>query len=124
MTDLTTFNPANVDEFVDALTAEVQTLGHKWWETNREIIPGYLRSLAEATLQTELALEAEVIDSSTADQIFRMQQAAFRQTMRFTKYMSLVLSQRVVDSVFRMVGWAIYNRIGFNFFPELVRPEE
>ncbi|MEE4279410.1 MAG: hypothetical protein V2I82_13160 [Halieaceae bacterium] len=123
MTDYASFNPTNVDEFVAALTDEVKVLGNKWWETNSSIVPGYLRSLAEATLQTEVALVEGKIDSSTADQVFRMQQAAFRQTMRFTKYMTLVLSQKVVDAVFRLVGWAIYNRVGFNFFPELVNIE-
>lgn len=122
MLDLASFNPGNVDDFVDALTSEVKPLGKKWWEINREIVPGYLRSLAEATLQTEAALADDKIDATIADQIFRMQQAAFRQTMRFTKYMTLVLSQKVLDTVFRLVGWAVYNRSGFNFFPELVKP--
>ena len=68
-------------------------------------------------------IQAELIDQQTADQIFRMQQAALRQTIRFTKYMTLVLSQRVMNAVFSVIGWMIYNKSGINFFPELVKTD-
>ena len=123
MTDFTEFNPENIEQLVDALTGEAQQLGNQWWETNKSIIPGYLKSLAEATMQTEIALAQGLIDRDTADHIFRMQQSAFRQTIKFTNYMSLALSQKLVDTDFTMIGWAMYNKVGINFFPEYVSPE-
>ncbi|MEM8986899.1 MAG: hypothetical protein AAGC95_09260 [Pseudomonadota bacterium] len=123
MPDFSDFNPNTVDDFVEAMINEVKDLGQSWWSTNKEIVPGYLRSLAEASLQTQAALASGLIDKDAADQAVRMQQAAFRQTVRFMKYMTLALSQRIVDTVFSLIGWALFNRTGVNFFPELVSPE-
>lgn len=123
MTELSTFNPQTVDDLVAAISGDVAGIGGRWWSENSQIIPGYFRSLAEATLQTQEALAAGIINEESADRALRMQQAAFRQTINFMKYMTLVLSQKIVDAVFTLVGWAVFNRTGINFFPELVKPE-
>lgn len=120
MSDIKDFDPSNITELTDAIVSDLQDIGSQWWKTNSTLVPGYLRSLSEATLQTTAALAANQLDEKEADQIFRMQQAAFRQTIKFTKYMTFVLSQRVVDAVFSRIGWALLNRTGINFFPELV----
>jgi hypothetical protein len=51
-----------------------------------------------------------------------MQRAAFEQALHFSEYMTLVLGQRLLDTVFRIVGWAVLNRTGINLAPNLVQP--
>ncbi len=51
-----------------------------------------------------------------------MQKAAFSQTLQFAQYMTLALAQQIENTVFTVIGWAIYNRTGFNLFPLLVKP--
>jgi hypothetical protein len=55
-------------------------------------------------------------------QIMGMQKAAFSQTLQFAQYMTLALAQQIENTVFTVIGWAIYNRTGFNLFPLLVKP--
>ena len=120
--DLPNFNPGNVDELVDAITGEISELGKKWWSTNSAIVEGYIKSLAEATLQTQIALQTRDIKPDQADRIMHMQELAFTSTLHFTKYMTFVLAQRVLDTTFTIVGWAFFNRTGVNIFPQLVKP--
>ena len=43
-----------------------------------------------------------------------------RQILRHTELMTLVLLQKVINNVFKLIGWAIYNYRGLNVFPEFV----
>jgi hypothetical protein len=63
------------------------------------------------------------VSPEAADIIMHNQELAFNQTIRFTEYMTLVLAQKLLDTVFAVVGWAIYNRTGVNLFPALVTPK-
>ncbi len=119
MSDLADFNPETIDELLDRIFADVAEIGRDWLEENRETLGGYFRALAEATLQTRASLASGRISEDYADQVMHMQQAAFRQTIKYTEYMTLVLSQRIVNAVFRIVAFAIRNRTGLDIFPEL-----
>lgn len=122
MADLTAFKPTNVDDLFDMLVDEVTGEAKQWWTKNRGLMTGYLKSLAEAQFQTALALESKQITEKQANRAFRSQELAFEQSLEFSKYMTLVLAQRVMDAVFRVLGWAIYNRTGINLAPHLVKP--
>lgn len=123
MIEFASFKPADVKELVGALSTELSGLGKKWWETNSEIVQGYLRSLSEAFFQTKAALLSGRIRSDQADRIMHMQELAFGSTIQFTKYMTFALAQKALDTAFRLVGWAMYNYTGINLFPQLVSPE-
>jgi len=120
--DLENFNPNDVDELGSAISDELSKLGKKWWSTNSGIVNGYVKSLAEATMQTQIALASGKINAEQADRIIHMQELAFSSTLHFTKYMTFVLAQNVLDTTFSIVGWAFYNRTGVNLFPQLVKP--
>lgn len=124
MPDFSNFNPAGVDDFFDAFTGELTSVAGEWWTTNKSAVGGYVRSLAEASAQTQIALAEGRISANVADQALRMQQATFRQTIRYTELMQYALAQKVVDTLFSMVGWAVFNKTGVNLFPELVKPED
>ena len=117
--DLSTFNPQTAQELASAITGEISTMGKKWWETNKTDVEGYVRSLAEASVQTTTALAEGRIKADQAQMIFQMQKTAYQNTLHFTKFMTLVLGQKVLDRTFQIIGAAIMNRTGLNLFPGL-----
>jgi len=119
--DYQNFRPESVGELSGAIGSELSVLGKKWWAVNSELIAGYVASLSEATLQTQIALESGRIKPDQADRIMHMQQIAFKSTIHFTKYMTFALAQKVLDETFKIIGWALYNRTGVNLFPQLVK---
>lgn len=121
-TDLSTFNPTDAQALVQEITSQISGDATAWWNTNSSLVTGYVRSLSEAAIQTQLALAEGRIDQTTADQILGMQKTAFTQTLQFTQYMTLALAQQIENTVFTVIGWAIYNKTGFNLFPLLVKP--
>lgn len=118
MSDLTTFNPETVDQLLDRIIEDVTKVGEDWLNENAGVVDGYFKSLVEAAMQTKSSLAAGKITAEYADQVLHMQQAAFRQTIKYTKYMSLVLSQKVVDAVFSVIAHVVKNKTGFDLFPE------
>lgn len=122
--NLEEFKPDNVDELIGAIGDELSNVGKKWWEVNSQLVTGYLRSLAEATFQTQIALAQGRITPEQADRIMHMQEVAFTSTVHFTKYMTFALAQKVLDTTFKIVGWALYNKTGINLFPQLVSPSD
>lgn len=124
MPDLSSFDPANANELAARIAAELQGTASDWWNENAPLMEGYVRTLAEAAMQTRLALAEKRIGEEQADIILHNQELAFNQTLRFTRYMTLVLAQKLLDAAFSVVGWAIYNKTGFNLMPTLVRPAD
>ena len=120
--ELSEFNPASVSALSDAIVGEVGAIGGNWWVTNAALVEGYIKSLSEAAMQTASALASGTIKPTQADQIMKMQEVAFKSTIQFTKFMTFALAQKVLDTVFRLVGWAIRNRTGVNLFPGVVQP--
>lgn len=120
--DLENFSPDSVSELADAIVSELSDLGPKWWSVNSELVSGYLSSLAEAAMQTNLALAQNRLKPAEAKQILHMQELAFASTIHFTKYMSFVLAQKVLDMTFKIIGWALFNKTGINLFPQIVKP--
>ncbi|MVO17392.1 hypothetical protein [Parasedimentitalea huanghaiensis] len=121
MTDLSNFDPNSVDDLLERIFDDVKDVGKEWLNENSDVVGGYFRSLAEAALQTRFSLEAGKISAEYADQVLHMQQAAFRQTIKYTRFMTLVLSQKIVDTVFTIIAYVIMNKTGLNLFPELAK---
>lgn len=122
MLDFANLRIDNVNQLVSALEDELGGVSTEWWNTNKTVVAGYLRSLAEATLQTQVALGNKQIPPEAADMIMSNQKLAFNQTLQFTKFMTLVLAQQLLDAAFRVIGWVIYNKTGVNLAPSLVQP--
>lgn len=120
MVDLRSITPEDVQDFFESLKDAITGVSTEWWDANKNTMAGYITSLSEAVVETTLALKQERISEETADQIYRMQQAAFRQTIRYTRFMTYVLAQKIVNAVFEIVAAAIKNYTGINFFPELL----
>lgn len=124
MPDLSDFNPSNASELVDMIISDVSTQAKSWWNKNSGSMEGYIRSLAEASIQTTIALQDGRLSKKQADVAFYEQKLAFESTLRFSKLMTLALAQRIVDSAFRVIGWAVLNRTGINIAPHLVAPKD
>lgn len=124
MTDLASFNPANAGALFGRIVDELKGTATDWWNENAPLMEGYVKTLAEAAIQTREALLEKRIGQEQADIIMHNQKLAFEQTLRFTKYMTLVLAQQLLDSAFRVVGWAIFNKTGINIAPGLVTPPQ
>jgi hypothetical protein len=122
-TDLSKFNPADAQALFQEITSQVSSDATAWWNTNSSLVAGYIKSLSEAAIQTQLALAEGRINQATATQILDMQKNAFTQTLQFAQYMTLALAQQIENTVFTVIGWAIYNKTGFNLFPLLVKPK-
>jgi energy-converting hydrogenase Eha subunit F len=122
MVDFANLDIDTVDQLVSVLEDELGKVSTKWWNANKTVLPGYLRSLAEATIQTREALAGGVIPPQAADMILHNQELAFNQTLQFTKLMTLVLAQQLLNAAFTVIGWVIFNKTGINLAPNLVRP--
>lgn len=122
MLDFANLRIDNVDDLVSTLEEELGGVSTQWWNANKSVVAGYLRSLAEATMQTRLALANGQIPAQAADMIMSNQKLAFTQTLQFTQFMTLVLAQQLLDAAFKVIGWVIYNRTGVNLAPSLVQP--
>ena len=123
MVDFANLNIDTVDQLVSVLEDELKGVSAAWWKANKVVLPGYLRSLAEASIQTRLALANGLIPPEAADMILHNQELAFNQTLQFTKLMTLVLAQQLLNAAFTVIGWVIFNKTGINLAPNLVRPE-
>ncbi|KRA65990.1 hypothetical protein ASD79_01530 [Caulobacter sp. Root655] len=123
MVDFANLNIDTVDQLVSALEDELKGVSAAWWKANKVVLPGYLRSLAEASIQTRTALANGLIPPEAADMILHNQELAFNQTLQFTKLMTLVLAQQLLNAAFTVIGWVIFNKTGINLAPNLVRPE-
>ncbi|MGP1352002.1 MAG: hypothetical protein ACTS1Z_01645 [Parasphingopyxis sp.] len=119
MPDLSTFNPGSVSELLDTMIGEVSQVAGDWWEENSGLMKGYLAELAEGTMQTGAALAEGRISAETADAVLRGRARVLDQLLDLAAYMTLVLAQKLADAIFRVVGWAIYNRTGVNLAPHL-----
>lgn len=121
MSDLKEFKPKNVNELLARITDDLKDVGTDWLKENQGVMDGYIKSLVEAAMQTTVALKAGKISAEYADQVLHMQQAAFRQTIKYTKFMTLVLSQKIVDTAFSIIAHAVKNQTGYDLFPEYTR---
>ena len=117
--DLSTFNPSSAGELANAITGQISSMGKRWWETNSQDVEGYVRSLAEAAVQTDTALAEGRIEKAQAQMIMEMQKTAYQNTLHFTKFMTMALAQNVLDETLRIVGAAVMNRTGLNLWPGL-----
>ena len=117
--DLSTFNPSSAGELASAITGQISSMGKRWWETNSQDVEGYVRSLAEAAVQTGTALAEGRIEKAQAQMIMEMQKTAYQNTLHFTKFMTMALAQNVLDETLRIVGAAVMNRTGLNLWPGL-----
>ena len=117
--DLTTFNPSSPSDLATAIAGDISGLGQRWWTENSQDVEGYVRSLAEATMQTTNALAEGRIKAAQAKMILDMQKVAYQNTLNFGKFMTMALAQRVIDRTFQIIGAAILNRTGLNLFSGL-----
>ena len=122
MTDLSTFNPSSVDDLFRAIVREgEQALGRPI--ENVQAVAGHLRTLASDSLKTAAALVEGRIDEETARQAFEGRKEVLLQMREFVELTALQAAQRAADAIFRVIGWAIFNRTGINVAPGLVQPQ-
>lgn len=116
MTDLSTFNPSSFDDLLKAFLDEGGAAIGGSIE-DMKVVPGHLKTLAEATLKTGKALAEGRISAQTAEELMRDRKETFIQLLEFEAFMGLVVAQKLTDAVFRVIGAAIRNRTGINLIP-------
>lgn len=120
--DFSQINITSADQLFGLLKTQVTTTASQWWNTNSGAVQGYLTALAQAAVETQASLVAGRIPQEQATMILANQKAALEQTIQFTEYMTLALAQSLMDGIFSIIGWGIFNRTGINLFPDLVKP--
>ena len=121
MTDLSSFNPGNVDDLLHMILQEgEQALGKPI--QNVQAVAGYLRGLAQDSLATAAALAEGRISKEVAQRAFEGRKDELLQIREFVELQALQGAQRAADAIFRVIGWAIFNRTGVNVAPGLVNP--
>ena len=122
MTDLSSFNPGSVDDLLHAIVQEGEkALGRPI--DNVKAVAGYLRGLAQDSLLTAAALAEGRISENTAKIAFEGRKEELLQIREFVELQALQGAQRAADAIFRVIGWAIFNRTGINLAPGLVTPQ-
>jgi hypothetical protein len=121
MVDLSSFNPGSVEELFRAAVQEgEQALGRPIG--NLRSVAGYLRGVAADSLDTAQALAEGTISERAAKRTFEGYQEELLQIREFVELQALQAAQRAADAIFRVIGWAIFNRTGINVAPGLVNP--
>ncbi|MFZ0268479.1 hypothetical protein [Caulobacter sp.] len=122
MTDFPNLVIDDVGDLVSALEDELGGVSTRWWNKNKGVVAGNLKSLATAAIKTQAALIEGRIDQETAELALAEQKASLQDVLNFTELMTLVLAQQLLDATFRLIGWVIYNKTGVNLAPDLVQP--
>jgi len=117
------FDPGDIEELVAAMTSEIGDVAINWWNETSGAMSPHLQTLAMAALQTRLGHEAGHITSERVKAEMNSQKLLLDTILLAIGLREMVLRQRVVDAVAKLVGWAIFNRTGINVFPDLVTPE-
>lgn len=121
MSDLSSFNPGSFEELFRRIVSEgEQALGRPL--ENVQAVAGYLRGLARDSLETAAALAEGRIGPRAAERAFEGRREELVQIREFVELQGLQAAQRAADAVFRVIGWAIFNRTGINVAPGLVSP--
>ncbi|MEO0990146.1 MAG: hypothetical protein AAFX00_04255 [Pseudomonadota bacterium] len=123
MTDLPNFNPSSVDELLGEIFTNVSGVAEDWWRENSGQMKGHLRVVAEAELQVREGLLRGTMTEEAADMNLESQKMLLKAIVNSTQLRKRVLAQRIVNEVFSLVGWSVFNRTGVNLFPEIVKPD-
>jgi hypothetical protein len=123
MVDFSSLRLTDVDGMFNAIKDQVAGTATDWFNKNSTAVTGYLKQLAQAAVETQSALIQKRIPPEQAQMIMANQKAALEQTADFAQYMTLVLAQQLMDGIFSIIGWSIFNTTGVNLFPELVKPQ-
>jgi len=122
MIDFSKFNPSSVDDLFNAIVSEGEGALGRPIESGKAVA-GHLRLLAAESLKTAAALAEGRIDGQTAKEVLDGRKEALVQIAEFGELLALQAAQRLADGVFRVIGWAIFNRTGINLAPGLVSPK-
>jgi hypothetical protein len=120
MTDLSDFKPDTIQELVEKILSVVSAEGTKWWEKTRKAVKIHIKTLSQAVLTTQAQVAMEQMSNEEAKYFFDEAKESFETVIPFTKYMGAAAAHRIVKEAMKIVGWAIYNLTGFNFFPAFV----
>ena len=67
----------------------------------------------------ELVLNGEM-GKDEAKFFFDQAAESFKTVIPFTKYMAIATAHRIIKQAMSIVGWAVFNVTGVNFFPDYV----
>ena len=121
MTDLNQFNPTSLDALLDAMLTEGSNAVDGVLE-DAVAVRAHLKTLADASLKTMKALGAGTISADTAAEIMEERKDVLGQMLEFELFLAHVAAQKLTDAIFRVIGWAVFNRTGINLVPGLVQP--
>lgn len=118
--DLKKFKPDSADALFKAVLGEIAEDGKSWWDKTQDTLKDHLKALTVSVMRTKQDLKDGKLTRKEAAIVFRAAQTSFETVVPFTRYLTAVLAQRVINTVVQAVGWAVFNLTGFNFFPAFV----
>lgn len=121
--DLKNFKPETAEDLFKAVLKEISEDGKAWWEKTQDTLKDHLKALTVSVMRTRQDLKDGKLTRKEAAIVFRAAQTSFETVVPFTRYLTAVLAQRIINTVVSAVGWAVFNLTGFNFFPAFVDAE-
>ena len=120
MSDLSTFDPASVQDLIDKIEDDAGTALTQYWNVAKARIGENTRVLAETTVRVAKGLADGSLSEADADSILYVQEQLFNATLNSVRNMPYVAAQKGLNAIFKVVGWVVFNRTGINLFPALV----
>jgi len=122
MADLKDFKPQTVDEFLNGVESQISADLIGVWNTQKSRLERNLRILGETTIRVGALLATEQISAAEADAIVYQQEQLFNATLNHIASLPYIAAQTILNTIFKVVGWVIFNYSGVNLFPALVTP--
>ena len=122
MADLKDFTPKTVDEFLNGVESEIGADLLGVWNTQKARLERNLRILGETTIRMGSLLATGQISAAEADAIIYQQEQLFNATLNHVAALTYIAAQTILNTIFKVVGWVIFNYTGVNLFPALVAP--
>ncbi|MFK7744169.1 MAG: hypothetical protein AB8B47_03875, partial [Roseobacter sp.] len=110
--DLKNFKPESAEDLFKSVLGEISEDGKKWWDKTQDTIADHLKALTVSVMRTRQDLKDGKLTRKEAQIVFRAAQTSFETVVPFTRYLTAVLAQRIVNTVVSAVGWAVFNLTG------------
>ncbi|MTI03238.1 hypothetical protein [Roseibium sp. RKSG952] len=119
--DYENFKPSSVDDLLNGLGAAISSEAQTWFADSKEQASGYLKSISEAVIQTQIDFAANRISKQNAEFLMRSHKRAMKVYLNGLKYETFEFRQTILNTAVRALGYAVRNLTGLNIAPQLVR---
>lgn len=122
MTEINQFRPTTSDQFIERLNQEIDAGLTAQWQRHSGHLKRNLKVLADTSIRMGALLATNQITPAEADAILYQQEQLFNATLNHIRALPFIAAQSILNSIFKVAGWVVFNYSGVNLFPALVKP--